>query len=173
MEDNLCILFIILIVWLIIYLILEFNIINKKRIDVKKSFFEIDEMFEKRINVLSKLVDIVKGYDKNQFDEFGSKLYDYSNSYNDYDVNKKIEINQLIESDIKKLLLVSKVYPELNELSKFVKLEKQLIRYAKVIKKMKIKYNKVLDTYNNRKKIFPSGLLCSICNFYNYNYFKM
>jgi LemA protein len=173
MEDNLCILFIILIVWLIIYLILEFNIINKKRIDVKRSFFEIDEMFEKRINILSKLVDIVKGYDKNQFDEFGSKLYDYSNSYNDYDVNKKIEINQLIESDIKKLLLVSKVYPELNELSKFVKLEKQLIRYAKVIKKMKIKYNKVLDTYNNRKKIFPSGLLCSICNFYNYNYFKM
>jgi hypothetical protein len=65
------------------------------------------------------------------------------------------------------------VYPELNELSKFVKLEKQLIRYDKVIKKLKVKYNKVLDIYNNRKKIFPSGFVCSMCNFYNYNYFKV
>lgn len=173
MEDNLCILFIILIIWLIIYLILEFNIINRKRIEVKKSFLDIDEIFEKRINILSKIVDIVKGYDRNQFDEFGSRLYDYSNLYSEYDYNKKIEINELLESDIKKLLLVSKVYPELGDLTKFVKLEKQLIRYSKVIKKLKIKYNKVLDAYNNRKKIFPSGLLCSAFSFYNYDYFKM
>jgi hypothetical protein len=141
--------------------------------DVKKSFLEVDVFFEKRIILLSKLVDIVKGYDKNQFDEFGSRLYDYVRSYSEYDFNKKIALNELIESDIKKLLLVSKVYPELNELSKFVKLEKQLIRYDKVIKKLKVKYNKVLDIYNNRKKIFPSGFVCSMCNFYNYNYFKV
>ena len=113
MEDDLCILLIILIIWLIIYLILEFNIINKKRIEVKKAFFDVDDIFAKRISVLSKMVDIVKGYDKNQFDEFGSRLYDYSNYYNEYDYNKRIEINELIEIDIKKLLLVSKVYPEL------------------------------------------------------------
>lgn len=173
MEDNLCILFIILIIWLVVYIVLEFNIINKKRIVVKKVFLEIDELFEKRINVLTRMVDIVKGYDRNQFDDFGSRLYDYSNSYKEYDYNERIKINELIESDIKKLLLVSKVYPELSELTKFVKLEKQLIRYSKVIKKIKIKYNKVLDNYNNRKKVFPSGLICILCKFYNYNYFKI
>ncbi len=173
MEDYLCILFIILIIWLILYLILEFSIINKKRIEVKKAFLEVDSFFEKRISILSKMVDIVKGYDKNQFDDFGSRLYDYSNSYSEYDYNEKVRINELIESDIKKLLLVSKVYPEVKEISKFVKFEKQLIRYSKVIKKLKLKYNKVLNNYNNRKKVFPSGLLCIICKFYNYNSFKM
>lgn len=173
MGNELSVFLIILIIWLIIYILLEFNIINKKRIQVKKVFLEIDEIFEKRIILLSKLVDIVKGYDKNQFVEFGSRLYDYSNSYDEYNCNKKIELNELIESDIRKLLLVSKVYPELNELDKFVKLEKQLIRYSKVIGKLKNKYNKVLDTYNNRKKIFPSGLLCLIFHFYDYDYFKM
>lgn len=172
MEDDLFILFMILIVWLIIYIIIEFNIINKKRIAVKSVFLELDSIFEKRIGILTKMVDIVKAYDKNQFDEFGSKLYDYSNLYNEYDYNNKIKINELIESDIKKLLLVSKVYPELKELPKFVKLEKQLIRYDKVIKKLKVKYNKVLDNYNKRKHIFPSGLICILCKFYNYNYFK-
>lgn len=173
MEDDLCILLIILIIWLIIYLILEFNIINKKRIEVKKAFLDVDDIFVKRIIVLSKMVDIVKGYDRNQFDEFGSRLYDYANSYNEYDYNKRIEINELIEIDIKKLLLVSKVYPELKEQNKFVKYEKQLVRYSKVINKLKIKYNRVLDNYNNRKKIFPSGLICALVKFYNYNYFKM
>ena len=173
MEDNLCILFIILIIWLIVYIILEFNIINKKRIEVKKAFLDVDDVFAKRIIVLSKMVDIVKGYDRNQFDEFGSRLYDYSNSYNEYDYNKRIEINELIEIDIKKLLLVSKVYPELKEQNKFLKYEKQLVRYSKVINKLKIKYNRVLDDYNNRRKIFPSGLICVLLKFYNYNYFKM
>jgi len=155
------------------YIILEFNIINKKGLEVKKVFIELDDLFEKRILLLSKMVDIVKGYDKNQFDALGSKLYDYSISYGEYDYNKKIEINDQLEIYIKKLLLVSKVYPELNDLSKFVKLEKQLIRYSKVIKKMKIKYNRLLDNYNNRKKVFPSGLLCVICKLYNYDYFKV
>lgn len=173
MEDDLCILLIILIIWLILYILLEFNIINKKRIEVKKMFLELDVIFEKRINILSKIVDIVKAYDRNQFDDLGSRLYDYSNSYKEYEFNKRISINEILDSDIKKLLLVSKVYPELKELPKFVKLEKQLIRYSKVIKKMRIKYNKVLDNYNNRKKIFPSGIICLVCKFYNYNYFKI
>ncbi len=173
MEDDLCILLIILIIWLILYILLEFNIINKKRIEVKKMFLELDVIFEKRINILSKIVDIVKAYDRNQFDDLGSRLYDYSNSYKEFEFNKRISINEILDSDIKKLLLVSKVYPELKELPKFVKLEKQLIRYSKVIKKMRIKYNKVLDNYNNRKKIFPSGIICLVCKFYNYNYFKI
>ena len=173
MESKWCIFLIILSVWLIIYLILEFCIINNRRIAVKKAFLDLDEIFEKRIVILTKMIDIVKGYDKIQFDDFGSKLYDYSNAYGEYDYNKKIEINELIESDVKKLLLVSKVYPELNGVDRFVKLERQLIRYVKVIKKLKVKYNRLLDIYNDRKGIFPSGLFCSICNFYNYDYFKM
>ena len=116
MEDDLCILLIILIIWLILYILLEFNIINKKRIEVKKMFLELDVIFEKRINILSKIVDIVKAYDRNQFDDLGSRLYDYSNSYKEYEFNKRISINEILDSDIKKLLLVSKVYLELSEL---------------------------------------------------------
>ena len=173
MEDDLFILFFVLIIWLILYVILEFNIINKKRIEVKKVFLELDDIFQKRINILAKIVDIVKAYDKNQFDDLGSRLYDYSKVYNDIDYNQKVEINNALEAGIKKLLLVSKVYPELKDVPKFIKFEKQIIRYSKVIRKLKIKYNKVLDNYNNRKKVFPSGLICFICKFYNYDYFKL
>ena len=171
MDDSLCVIFIILIIWLIIYLMLEFSIINNKKNEVKKIFLEIDELFEKRISILLKMVDIVKGYDKNQFDDLGSRLYDYSTFYKEYDVNKRIEVNHILDGDVKKILLATKVYPELTDVVKYVKFEKQLIRYSKVIKKLKFKYNKVLDDYNNRKRIFPSGIISIVCKFYDYNRF--
>ena len=173
MEDDLCILLFALIIIVFIYVVIQLFIVNKNRMEVKKKFLELDDIFKKRLNVLSKMVDIVKGYDRNQFDEFGSRLYDYIEYYIEYDCNKKIEINEIIDCDINKLLLVSKVYPELHELTKFVKLEKQLIRYSKVIKKLKIKYNRLLDDYNYKKKIFPRRLLCCLCRFYNYDYFQV
>ena len=129
-------------VWLIIYLILEFNLINSRRIIVKKAFIELDEMLIKRLNILSKMLDVVKAYDKKQFDDFGSRLYDYIKQYNDYDYNKKIRLDKLLNNDIKRILLVSKVYPEVNEVVKYTKMERQLIRYDKVIRKLKIKYKK-------------------------------
>ena len=171
MEDDLCILLICISCFIITCLIIELIVVNIKRLKVKQKFLELDDIFEKRLNILSKMVDIAKGYERNQFDDFGSRLYDYSNSYTEYDCNKKIEINELIDCDINRLLLIKKVYPELNDLSKYIKLEKQLIRYSKVIKKLKIKYNKVLDDYNYKKGIFPRCLFCNI--FYKYDYFRM
>lgn len=172
MEDDLCILLFVLIGWLILYVILEFQIVNKKKSKVKKFFDELNSNFEKRLDILTKMLDIVKGFDKNQFDEFGSNLYDYTNNYQDYDYNKKLEVNELINVEIKKILLASKVYPELQLLNKYVKLEKQLIRIEKILNKLGIKYNKVLKEYNVRKKIFPSSLVCSVCRFYSFNYYN-
>lgn len=173
MEDDLCILLFVLISWLILYVILEFQIVNKKKNKVKKYFKELNDNFEKRLDILTKMLDIVKAYDKNQFDEFGSNLYDYTNNYQEYDFNKKLEVNEIINNEIKKLLLASKVYPELQQLNKYVKLEKQLIRIEKVLNKLGIKYNKVLNEYNSRKKIFPSSLVCTICRFYSFNYYNI
>ncbi len=173
MRDNYYILFFVLIVWLILFLLLEYIFINKEIKEVKKAFFELDALFIKRMNVLSKMIDIIKQYDKNQFDDFGSRLYDYLSFYDDYDFNKKISINELIEIDIKRVLLVSTAYPELKNTSKYVKYEKKLIRYSKVIKRFKIKYNKVLDYYYERKNCLSRYLLCNILKFYKFNYFEI
>ena len=173
MRDDLCIILIVLVIWLILYLLLEFRIINEKRKTVKKLFLELDNNFIKRFNILSKMLDVIKAYDKNQFDEFGSNLYDYINNYGDYDYNKRLKINEELNIEIKKVLLARKVYPELNEFSKYVKLEKQLIRLDKIISKLQVKYNRALSSYKNRRKIFPSEIICVICRFYSYNYFNL
>lgn len=173
MDSFLKILLIVLIIWLVLYIFLEIKIILNKKNEVNKLFLNLNELFIKRFNLLTKMVDIIKGYDKNQFDSFGSKLYDYINNYDEYDINRKLKINESIDSELNKILLVSKVYPEINLVNKYVKLEKQLIRYNKIINKLQNKYNKAVKEYYNRMKIFPSNLICSLFGFYSYNYFNL
>ena len=59
MDDPLQYLFIIIVIWLILYILLEFKIISDKRNEVNKVFFELDELFYKRLLTLSKMLDIV------------------------------------------------------------------------------------------------------------------
>ncbi|MGN1371703.1 MAG: LemA family protein [Candidatus Coprovivens sp.] len=173
MENFLHLLLFVLVIWLIVYIFLEYSIINNKRKKVKKVFLEMDTLFIKRLNLLSKMIDIIKIYDKNQFNELSSNLYDYINNYDDYDYNKRLLINEELVIEIRKVLLVRKVYYELNNNIKYVKLEKQLVRVNTVINKKQDKYNKYLKEYINRMMIFPSGLICIICRFYSYNYFNL
>ncbi len=173
MNGILKTLIIVLILWLIIYIFLEIKIIYDKKKKVDNLFSNLDDFFIKRFGILTKMIDIVKAYDKNQFDNFGSMLYDYINNYNSYDKNKRLLINEKIDVELRKLLLMSKVYPEIMNVSRYVKLEKQLIRYSKIINKVQIKYNRSLDIYYRRKKIFPSSIFYSIFRFYEYNYFNL
>lgn len=173
MDSILKILLIILIIWLILYVLLELSIINNKKNEVNSLFLSMDNLFMKRFNILSKMIDIIKAYDKNQFDLFGSKLYDYINNYDEYDINKKLKVNEEITSELNKVLLVSKVYPEIVENNKYVKFEKQLIRYNKIINKLQKRYNRAVAAFYTRKKIFPSNLICFLLQFYSYNYFNL
>lgn len=173
MKYTLSILFIILILWLILYFILEFSIVNKKIKIVKQLFQELDLIFIKRLNVLYKILDIIKEYDKIEFDVLSSNLYDYINEYNEYNLEKKVSVNEGLNLELKKIFLTSKVYPELLGNSRYVKLEKQLKRYNKVISKLCKKYNNALLIYMDRKKIFPSNLICSILEKDEYKFFSI
>lgn len=173
MDDPLQYLFIIIVIWLILYILLEFKIISDKRNEVNKVFFELDELFYKRLLTLSKMLDIVKIFDRNQFDELSSSLYDYLNNYKEFEINSKIKLNEKLDVEIKKILLVSKVYPEILENNKYIKMEKQLIRFNRRIFKLQIKYNKIVKVFFERKKIFPSNIFCIVFKFYHFDYFNI
>lgn len=173
MKDIFDVLFILLIIWLVFYVIIEIRIVWKRKKNIDVLFQELDKYFVKRIHILNNMIDVIKFYNKIEFDHFHSQLYDYIKEYSDYDVNHKIAINEELISDIKKVLLFSTVYPEVKSNSKYMKSEKQLIRYNKVILKLSKKYNKAVQLYNDRKKIFPSQLICMFGHFYPYNYYKM
>ncbi len=173
MKDTLSILFIVLVIWLILYIILEVTILKRKIKDIDIVFSELDILFIKRLNVLYKMLDIIKEYNKIEFEVLSSDLYDYINEYDEYNLEKRIIINENLELNIKKILLVSKAYPELLSNIKYVKYEKQLVRFNKVINKLCKKYNNAILAYMDRQKVFPSSLLCKFLKKERYRYFSV
>lgn len=173
MKDILCIFGFILALWLIIYTILEFRIMQKHKENVENSFSELDKIFIKRLSVLYRMMDIIKEYNKIDFEALSSDLYDYMQSYNDYTTNERIAINEHLALEVKKVLLVSAAYPELQNHIKYPKYEKQLKRYNKVITKCSIKYNNTLIAYKERKKIFPSKIICKLGKYPEYQLFTL
>lgn len=173
MKDILSILFIILIIWLILFIILELSIVNIRKRTTINLFNELDKIFINRLNVIYKMIDNIKEYNKIDFENLSSNLYDYIKEYSEYDLNKKIWINEQLSSDIKKILLASTAYPELLNNPKYAKYEKQLKRYNKVIKKFSLRYNKALISYLDRFKIFPSSLICKLGKYEEYKYIDL
>lgn len=173
MKDTLSILFIVLIIWFVLYFALEVSIVKKKIKEVERTFNELDTMLIKRLNVLYKMLDIIKEYNKIEFEVLSSDLYDYINDYNEYNLEKRISINENLSLNIKKILLVSKAYPELLSNVKYVKYEKQLVRYNKFINKLCKRYNNAVVAYMDRLKVFPSSLLCKLFNKREYKYFSI
>lgn len=173
MDNTLSILMIILVIWFLLYIILELCIVHNKIRDIEKVFKELDTYFIKRLNVLYKMLDIIKEYNKIEFEELSSNLYDYINDYNEYNLEKRISINEHLNYDIKKILLVSKAYPELINNAKYMKLEKQLVRFNKVINKFCKKYNNAVISFNGRQKIFPSNIICLLYKKNKYRVFKI
>lgn len=173
MNSTLSILIIVLFIWLVIYLILEISIVKNKIKNIEIIFEKLDIYFIKRLNVLYKMLDIVKEYNKIEFESLSSNLYDYINEYDEYNLEKKIIINEDLNLEIKKILLVSKVYPDLLDNNKYIKFEKQLVRYNKVINKLCRKYNIAVENFENRKKIFPSNLLCKFIKKEKYRSFNV
>ncbi len=173
MKDTLSILFILLIIWLILYITLEVFIIRKKLSNVDNAFKELDNMLVKRLNVLYKMLDIIKEYNKIEFEVLSSNLYDYINEYDEYNLEKRIIINEDLELEIKKILLMSKVYPELLNNIKYVKYEKQLVRFNKIINKLCKRYNWAVISYMERLKMFPSSVVYKIFRKRDYRYFSI
>lgn len=170
MKNSLSILLIVLLIWLILFIILELTIVNKRKRNLINQFNELDKIFITRLNVIYKMIDIIKEFNKIDFESLSSNLYDYIKEYNEYTLNKKITINSQLSSEIKKILLASTAYPELLNNPKYVKYERHLKRYNKVINKFSLKYNKALISYLDRFKIFPSKIICKIGKYEEYKY---
>jgi hypothetical protein len=145
---------------------------NMEKKDIKKILFLITP--KNFLPDLYKDIDNLKYgtlYILDQFDNILS--YNHPSFRDDYEYNERLEINEYINVEINKFLLVRDVYPEINDNVKYIKLEKQLIRINKVLNKLKTKYNRAVSSYMNRKKIFPTDIIFLVCRFYSYNYFNI
>lgn len=165
MTDNLEILLIVLICWLLLLFLLNFVILHSYVKKIDNTLFNMVKLFDKRRKILLEMLDIIKIYDDRQFKIFNDKLYEYDDNYDNMYIEDIFAINYLIDREVSKVLLAHDVYPYLKKRKQYVKLENSFKRSNSNLNKMISSYNRLNKRYSNFRKNFINPFICKLCGF--------
>ncbi len=161
-----------IIVLLVIYIFVTYNNLIKKRNIVKEAFSTMDIYLKKRWELVPNLVEIVKGYAKYEQETLNEITSLRVNSYDNMNINKKLDINEKLTEGISKIMAISENYPELKASENFLQLSRDLTKIEDEIANSRKYYNGAVRILNNKIQMFPSNIVANIFGFKLANMFE-
>ena len=167
--------YIILIIIGIILLIIICNYINtlnslkKLSLKVDEALSGIDVALSKRYNVLSKMVETVKGYTKHEKEVLFKTIEMRSNMNLSELKNAKNEMDE----NINQINMIIEKYPDLKANENFLALQKAIIDAEEHLQAARRLYNSNTSLYNEKVITFPSLIVANIHHFKQIEYFEI
>lgn len=161
-------LYIIIIIILVILLIcasITYNNLVKLYNRVKEAFSTMDVYLKKRWDLIPNIVETVKGYSKQEKETLTEVVKIRSNSYDDMNINDKVNVNTKLSGDINKLMALAEAYPELKANENYLDLSNKLTEIEEDIANSRKYYNGSVRIYNNKVEMFPSNIIAKIFGF--------
>ena len=170
-----------LLILLGIIVAVTFNMLVNKEEKVKLKWNEMQNAYQRRLDLIPTVVSTVQGgakYEQNVLEEviaarakanFVNVKVDDVNAQG-YDAQKQAQ-NELATVSNKLLFTVEK-YPELKGTKPFVTLQTQLERTELRIKVARKDFNDAIETYNGSVRSFPTSITASIFKFETKNGFQ-
>jgi LemA protein len=157
-----------------IWLITTFNALVKKEEKVKLQWNEVQNAYQRRMDLVPNLVNVVKGgadFEQNtlvQVTQARSKAASVNVSANDIDAakfNEQSAAQDELAAAANRLLVTVEKYPDLQGIKAFSGLQTQLERTELRIKVARKDFNGAIAEYNKSVKTFPTKLAASIFGF--------
>lgn len=158
---------------LLIYIITTYNRLIKLRHIVEEAFSTMDVYLKKRWDLVPNLVEVVKGYVKHEKDILEKIVKLRVNTYQNMSTANKINVNNQLENDISKIILISEQYPELKANENFLRLSKELTQIEDDIANSRKYYNGSVRIFNTKIQVFPNNILAKIFGFKEENMFEI
>ncbi len=163
-----------LLVLLGIFLIVTFNGLVKKEEKVKLQWNEVQNVYQRRLDLIPSLVETVKGnanFEQNvlrEVTEARSKANFVNVSANEVSA-KGYEAQSQAQDELanatNRLLIAVEKYPDLQGTKAFVTLQTQLERTELRIKTARKDFNESIQQYNSSTRSFPTSLVAKIFGF--------
>ena len=156
---------IIILVILLICASITYNSLVKLYNRVKEAFSTMDVYLKKRWDLIPNIVETVKGYSKQEKETLTEVVKIRSNSYDDMNINDKVNVNTKLSGDINKLMALAEAYPELKANENYLDLSNKLTEIEEDIANSRKYYNGSVRIYNNKVEMFPSNIIAKIFGF--------
>ena len=149
---------------------------------VSSQWAEVQNQYQRRLDLIPNLVSTVKGYAKHESDVFtqvaearasaGGQVNISDQVLNDPNAFAKYqEVQDNLSSSLQRLLMVTENYPELKADQNFLSLQDQLEGTENRITVARNRYNDAARSYNTKVRSFPSNIIASMSGFVTKSYF--
>ena len=145
------------------------NILKKYKLKIREALSGIDVALSKRYNVITSLVEVVKGYTKHEKEVLLSVI----KFRNNMSLNELKNINSSLDETMNKVNIIIEKYPDIKANENFLNLQKAIIDSEEHLSASRRAYNANVSLYNEKVISFPSLIVAQIHGFKEEEFFKV
>ena len=158
-----------------------YNGLVKNQEKVETAWAQVENVYQRRADLIPNLVETVKGYAKHESETLEGVINARANAtkvtidptnMTPEDLKKYQEAQGEVTSALSRLIAVSEAYPDLKANQNFLELQNQLEGTENRIAVERNKFNEVAREYNTQRRTFPTNILAGIFNFGEKPYFQ-
>ena len=151
--------------------------------DVSASWAEVQNQYQRRLDLIPNLVSTVKGYAKHESDVFTQVSEARSKAGGQINVSDEIlndpeafaryqQIQDNLGASLQRLLMVTEQYPELKADQNFLALQDQLEGTENRITVARNRFNDTAKSFNKKVRQFPTNIIANMSGFETRPYFS-
>ncbi len=140
---------------------------------VNKEWAEIDNMLQRRADLIPNLIETVKGYAKHEKEIFTAVADARSRLIGAKGVAAKGEAAGALNGALSRLLAISERYPDLKANTTFLRLQDELAGTENRIAVARTRYNESVERYNTKIKRIPGVFFARLMGFEKRSYFEI
>lgn len=149
---------VVVIVLLVICFISMSNSLNRAVVKIEEADSGIDVALEKRYDVLTKMMDVVKSYAKHEKDT----LFEVINLRKGMSIDEKNEANKKMNANAEKINILAENYPELRSSDNYKTLQLAIADTEEHLQAARRMYNANVSSYNQMLVTFPKSMIANM-----------
>lgn len=149
---------------------------------VSEQWAEVQNQYQRRLDLIPNLVSTVKGYAKHESEVFTQISEARASAGGQINISDEVlsdpeafaryqQVQDNLGSSLQRLLVVTENYPELKADQNFLSLQDQLEGTENRITVARQRYNDVARKYNTKVRSFPTNIIASMGGFEKKTYF--
>ena len=139
------------------YLISTSNRLNRTIVKIDEADSGIDVALTKRYDVLTKMIDTVKGYAKHEKET----LFEVINLRKGMTLDEKNKENAKMSHNLEKINLVVENYPELKSNENYKVLQQSIVDVEEHLQAARRMYNSNVSIFNQMIVTFPTSIIAN------------
>ena len=133
------------------------NMLRRMLVRIDEADSGIDVALTKRYDVLTKMLDVTKGYAKHEKEV----LFEVVNLRKGMSVGEKIEASNKIDENLSRINVVAENYPELKSSNNFIELQQSIADTEEHLQAARRLYNSNVSSYNQKIVTFPISIIAN------------